>query len=69
VMEAFQLSDGGSKFGEIDLALTVVPGDMGSGQQSSDGGDTSDGGCNAGGSGAGLLVGFAAILVRRRRRA
>jgi hypothetical protein len=66
VTEVFQLEDGTTKFGDIELALTVVPGDMG--PQSSDGGDTQDGGCNAGGSGAGLLVGFAAMLVRRRRR-
>ena len=56
VTEAFQLEDGSAKFGEIDLALTVVPGDMG--PQSSDGGDTRDaGGCNSGGGGAGLLWG------------
>jgi len=67
VTEVFQLEDGSTKFGEIDLALTVVPGDMG--PVSSDGGDTQDtGGCNAGGGGVGLLVGFAAMFVRRRRR-
>jgi len=67
VTETFQLEDGTTKFGQIDLALTVVPGDMG--PESSDGGDTQDaGGCNTGGGGAGLLVGFAAMFVRRRRR-
>jgi len=65
VMEAFQLADGSAKFGEIDLALTVVPGDTGN--TSSDGGDTQDGGCNAGG-GAGWLLALGVIFVRRRRR-
>jgi hypothetical protein len=67
VMESFVLDDGGSKFGQIDLALTVVPGQ--SAPSSSDGGDTQDsGGCNTGGGHAGLLVGLAALVVRRRRR-
>ena len=66
VTEVFELDDGGTKFGQINLALTVVPGDMGT--QSSDGGDTQDGGCNAGGGGAGFVLAFAAIFVRRRRR-
>jgi len=66
VMESFVLDDGGTKFGQIDLALTVVPGQEG--PQSSDGGDTQDGGCNVGGGSAGLLVGLAALVLCRRRR-
>lgn len=67
VMESFVLDDGGTTFGSIDLALTVVPGQTA--PQSSDGGDTQDsGGCNTGGGSAGLLVGLAALVLRRRRR-
>lgn len=66
VMESFVLDDGGSKFGQIDLALTVVPGQ--DTPVSSDGGDTRDGGCNIGGGSAGWLVGLAALVLRRRRR-
>jgi uncharacterized protein (TIGR03382 family) len=69
VSQTFELNDGGSKFGTIDVALTVVPGM--SGPTSSDGGDHSDGGgCNAGGGtgGALLLLAFTG-LVRRRRAA
>jgi hypothetical protein len=67
VMESFTLDDGGTKFGQIDLALTVVPGE--SAPESSDGGDTQDGGgCDAGGGSAGLLVCLAALVLRRRRR-
>jgi uncharacterized protein (TIGR03382 family) len=66
VMEAFTLDDGGTAFGTIQLALTVVPGQ--DTPQSSDGGDTQDGGCNAGGGNAGVLVMFAALVLRRRRR-
>jgi hypothetical protein len=69
VMESFALDDGGSTFGKIDLALTVVPG-MDT-PQSSDGGDTQDdgGGCDAGGGAqGGVLVMFAALVLRRRRR-
>jgi MYXO-CTERM domain-containing protein len=65
IMEAFQLADGSAKFGEIDLALTVVPGDTGN--TSSDGGDTRDGGCNVG-DGAGWVLALGVIFVRRRRR-
>lgn len=68
VMEAFALDDGGTTFGTIQLALTVVPGQ--DTPQSSDGGDTQDddGGCDAGGGQAGVLVMFAALVLRRRRR-
>jgi hypothetical protein len=66
VMEAFTLDDGGTAFGTIQLALTVVPGQAT--PESSDGGDTQDGGCNAGGGHAGVLVMFAALVLRRRRR-
>ena len=67
VMQELTLNDGGTKFGDIHLALTVVPGM--SGDESSDGSEESDdisGGCNAGG-GSGLLVLLALGLVRRRR--
>ncbi|HSD86141.1 MAG TPA: NBR1-Ig-like domain-containing protein [Kofleriaceae bacterium] len=70
VFQELVLDDGGTKFGDIQLALTVVPG-MGS-DESSDGGDTEGdlaAGCNAGGGGAGVLVLLAFTgLVRRRRR-
>lgn len=66
VMEAFQLADGSAKFGEIDLAVTVVPGQTG--DSSSDGGDKMDGGCAAGGGGAGWVLALGVIFVRRRRR-
>jgi hypothetical protein len=66
VMESFVLDDGGSKFGQIDLALTVVPGQ--DAPVSSDGGDKQDSGCNVGGGSAGLLVGLSALVLRRRRR-
>ncbi|MBV8755770.1 MAG: hypothetical protein JO257_00755 [Deltaproteobacteria bacterium] len=66
VMEAFQLADGSAKFGEIDLAVTVVPG--ATGDSSSDGGDKMDGGCAAGGGGAGWVLALGVIFVRRRRR-
>ena len=71
VMQDLTLNDGGTKFGDIQLALTVVPGmsDDESGDGSEVSGDTS-GGCNAGrgasGSGA-LLVLALAGLIRRRR--
>jgi uncharacterized protein (TIGR03382 family) len=73
VMEELVLNDGGTKFGEIQLALTVVPGmtEDESGDGSEEGHDDDvGGGCNAGGSsGAGVLALFALIgLARRRRR-
>jgi uncharacterized protein (TIGR03382 family) len=70
VSETFELNDAGSKFGTIDVALTVVPGM--SGPTSGDGGDTSDGGggCSAGGGTGGALMLLALTgLVRRRRAA
>jgi uncharacterized protein (TIGR03382 family) len=71
VMEELVLDDGGTKFGDIQLALTVVPGMTG--DESGDGSeeehdDGAEGGCNAGGGGAGVLALFALVgLVRRRR--
>jgi uncharacterized protein (TIGR03382 family) len=73
------LSDGssGSTYGQVNLALTVVPKDQGSGQapvpQSGDGGDQFDqeitAGCNAGGSsGLGAMVLALGLVLRRRRR-
>ncbi len=71
VSETFELNDAGSKFGTIDVALTVVPGM--SGPTSGDGGDTSDGmhggGCSAGGGGSGALMLLALTALVRRRRA
>jgi uncharacterized protein (TIGR03382 family) len=70
VFQELVLNDGGKVFGDIQLALTVVPGM--SGDESSDGSEEGDddavgGGCNAGGNG-GWLVLFALVgLVRRRR--
>ena len=71
VMQDLTLNDGGTKFGDIQLALTVVPGM--SGDESGDGSEVSDdtaGGCNAGrgaSSGGALLVLALVGLVRRRR--
>lgn len=69
VFEELVLDDGGTKFGDIQLALTVVPG-MGS-DESSDGneiGGDVEGGCNAGGGAGGALMIFALFgLIRRRR--
>jgi uncharacterized protein (TIGR03382 family) len=71
IMEELVLDDGGTKFGEIQLALTVVPGMTGeeSGEGSEEEHDHGDaGGCNAGGNSSGLLLLFALVgLVRRRR--
>lgn len=68
VMEELVLDDGGTKFGDIQLALTVVPGMTG--DESSDGSEEMDGGvggCNAGGGSAGALVLLALAGLRRRR--
>lgn len=72
VDEQLDLNDAGTKFGSIDIAVTVVPGltDPTSG----DGDDTGDGvngGCNAGGGAGGSLglVLAAMALIRRRRAA
>lgn len=69
IMEELVLNDGGTKFGDINLALTVVPGMAGeeSGEGDHDHDDGLGGGCNAGGN-AGLLALLALVgLVRRRR--
>jgi uncharacterized protein (TIGR03382 family) len=69
VFQELVLNDGGTKFGDIQLALTVVPGMTGdeSSDGSEDGDDDVGGGCNAAGNG-GWLVLFALVgLVRRRR--
>ncbi|HEY5945924.1 MAG TPA: M15 family metallopeptidase [Kofleriaceae bacterium] len=69
IMEELTLNNGSTKFGDIQLALTVVP-NM-SGDESSDGSEQEDGasgGCSAGGNGAGVLMLLALVgLVRRRR--
>ena len=73
VMEELVLDDAGTKFGEIQLALTVVPG-LGPEGESADGSEDAEdvtGGCNASGGNAGwlLLLAFAGLrgLPRRRR--
>jgi uncharacterized protein (TIGR03382 family) len=71
VAEDLVLDDNGQKFGDIQFALTVVPG--GGEDESSDGsefGDTVEGGCNAGGGSASALVllGFVGLSRKRRRR-
>ena len=69
VFQELVLDDGGTKFGDIQLALTVVPG-MG-GEESSDGSEFGDdvvGGCNVGGTGPGALIVIALAGLRRRRR-
>jgi Synergist-CTERM protein sorting domain-containing protein len=67
--QVFELDDGGTQFGTINLALTVAPGaDMGG--QSGDGSEASpdeSGGCNTG-RGAGWLALVIPMLVVRRRR-
>jgi uncharacterized protein (TIGR03382 family) len=71
VDEKLDLDDGGTMFGSIDIAVTVIPGLTG--PSSGDGGDTADGGvnggCNAGGGGGGAGVVLALIALVRRRRA
>ena len=71
VFQELVLDDNGQKFGDIQLALTVVPGGT-TGEESGDGsefGDDVQGGCSTGSStGALVLLGFAG-LARRRRRA
>jgi len=71
IMEELTLNDGGTKFGDIQLALTVVPGM--SGDESGDGNEmpepgADDGGCNAGGGSASCLALLALVGIRRRRR-
>jgi uncharacterized protein (TIGR03382 family) len=69
--QIFQLDDGGTNFGTINLALTVAPG-TDPGGTSSDGTDQMDdagsGGCSATGGGTGWLVLALPALVGRRRR-
>jgi uncharacterized protein (TIGR03382 family) len=71
VMEELELNDGGTKFGDIQLALTVVPnmaGDESSDGEPEDPDGGQGGGCNAGGGGSGALALLALVgLVRRRR--
>jgi hypothetical protein len=75
IFEEMTLDDNGNKFGDIQLALTVVPG-IEEGEESGEGSEHSDieGGCAAGGGGLGggalafFLLGFTG-LVRRRRAA
>jgi uncharacterized protein (TIGR03382 family) len=74
IFEELVLDDNGQNFGDIQLALTVVPGISEDGETSEGGefGDDVQGGCNAGGGGAGGLIAFGLLgLVgnRRRRRA
>ena len=66
VFQELVLDDNGTKFGDIQLALTVVPGMTG--DESSDGSeDGGTGGCNAGGGSAGTLLLLALAGLRRRR--
>ena len=74
VAQALVLDDGGTTFGSIQLALTVVPGMSSPASADGDdhGGDQAgevSGGCAAGGGGAGwLALVLPALVVRRRRR-
>ncbi|HEY1548579.1 MAG TPA: MYXO-CTERM sorting domain-containing protein [Kofleriaceae bacterium] len=82
ITQTFDLDDAGTKFGSIDLSLTVAPdagsGDSGEGDGSDDGSDdtgsdastpSSHAGCNAGGAGTGYFA-FAlfGLALRRRKR-
>lgn len=73
IFEQLTLSDGAQTYGEVDLAVTVVPAMKTDEPQSGDGGDQYDqeitAGCNAGGGtgGAGLLLALGLVLRRRRR--
>ena len=69
VMQELTLDDGGTKFGDINLALTVVPGMTG--DESGDGSEEPDelsSGCNAGGHSGGLVLLALAGLLRRMKR-
>jgi hypothetical protein len=72
VAETFALEDGATKFGMIDLALTVAPngGGSGSGSGSGSGVEMGHASCDAGGGAGGslLLVGLASMLCMRSRR-
>jgi hypothetical protein len=70
VFQELVLDDGGQKFGDIQLAFTVVPG-IGSGGESGEGFEADQdivGGCHAGGGHASALMLLALAGVRRRRQ-
>lgn len=71
VFQELVLDDAGTKFGDIELALTVAPGADPNGESSEgdDLGDEVEGGCNAGGGGASALAMVMLAGLRRRRRA
>lgn len=71
VFQALVLDDNGTKFGDIELALTVAPGvdPAGESAEGDDMGDEVEGGCNAGGGGVGALAIVMLTGLRRRRRA
>ncbi len=71
VFQELVLDDGGTKFGDIQLAMTVVPGLDPDGESSDGSEDVQDiqGGCNAGGATGGWLMLFAlGLFVRKRQR-
>jgi uncharacterized protein (TIGR03382 family) len=69
ITQDMELDDGGQKFGDIQLAMTVDPSGAGNSSDDSEFGAV-EGGCNAGGGNAGALVllGFVGLATRRRRR-
>ncbi len=70
VFQELVLDDGGTKFGDIEIALTVAPGadPNGESNEGDDMGDDVDGGCNAGGGGVSSLAILMLAGLRRRRR-
>jgi MYXO-CTERM domain-containing protein len=71
IAEDLVLDDNGQKFGDIQFALTVVPGGgEGESSEGSEYGDDVQGGCSTGGGSTGALVllGFVGLARRRRRR-
>jgi Synergist-CTERM protein sorting domain-containing protein len=77
ITQVLALDDGGTKFGTINLVLTVAPGaDTGSSGDGEPGGDTGSdsgmdqghAGCNAGGEVGWLALVLPALVLRRRRR-
>jgi uncharacterized protein (TIGR03382 family) len=70
VFQELVLDDGGTKFGSIELALTVAPGvdPAGESSEGDDLGDEVEGGCNAGGGGVGSFAIVMLAGLRRRRR-
>lgn len=70
VFQELVLDDGGTKFGDIELALTVVPGADPNGEsaEGDDMGDDIEGGCNASGGSTGALAILLMAGLRRRRR-